>query len=127
MLYNAIEGIEIIGGWVAKMANGMKFDGLVSDNLWGWFNPNPNFKNPVFKAMEKINDLDDAASQIYMISTNVVDFQDTAQQLGEQKAALQKAITDYNDLATTQAIQEDFNNQSPEISPADKAPAEEQE
>lgn len=127
MIYNAIEGIEIVGGWVAKMANGMKFDGLVSDNLWGWFNPNPNFKNPVFKAMEKINDLDDAASQIYMISTNVVDFQETAQQLGEQKAALQKAITDYNDLATTQAIQEDFNNQSPEISPADKAPAEEQE
>lgn len=127
MIYNAIEGIEIVGGWVAKMANGMKFDGLVSDNLWGWFNPNPNFKNPVFKAMEKINDLDDAASQIYMISTNVVDFQETAAQLGEQKAALQKAITDYNDLATTQAIQEDFNNQSPEISPADKAPAEEQE
>lgn len=127
MIYNAIEGLEIIGGWIAKMANGLKFDGVVSDNLYGWFNPNPNFKNPVFKAMEKLNDLDDAASQIYMISTNVIDFQETAQQLGEQKAALQKAITDYNDLATTEAIQEDFNNQSPEISAADKAPAEEQE
>jgi hypothetical protein len=127
MIYNAIEGIEIVGGWVAKMANGMKFDGLVSDNMFGWFNPNPNFKSPVFKAMEKLNDLDEAASQIYMISTNVVDFQETAEQLGEQKAALQKAMTDYNDLATTQAIQEDFDNNSPEINPPDTAPAAEQE
>jgi hypothetical protein len=127
MIYNAIEGIEIVGGWVAKMANGMKFDGLVSDNMFGWFNPNPNFKSPVFKAMERLNDLDDAASQIYMISTNVVDFQETALQLGEQKAALQKSLTDYNDLATTQAIQEDFDNSSPEINPPDTAPAAEQE
>jgi hypothetical protein len=127
MIYNAIEGIEIVGGWVAKMANGIKFDGLVSDNMWGWFNPNPDFKSPIFKAMEKLDDLEDAASQIYMISTNVVDFQETAEQLGEQKAALQKSLTDYNDLATTQAIQEDFDNSSPEINPPDTAPAAEQE
>ncbi len=126
MLANVTEGLEIIGGWVARMANGMKFDGLVSDNLYGWFNPNPDFKNPVFKAMERLNNLDDAASQIYMISTNAVDFQDTAQQLDTQKKELRKAIDDYNTAQTTAEITQNAANESPEITAADKAPAPEQ-
>lgn len=115
MIYNAIEGLEIIGGWIAKMANGLKFEGIVSDNSWGFFNPNPNFKNPIFKAMEKLDDLEDAASQIYMISNNVIDFQETAEQLDEQKKELAKAMNDYQTLANTNFGQANTDSSAPDL------------
>lgn len=126
MMNNVFEALEIIGGWIAKMANGMKFDGLVSDNIFPWFNTNPNFKSPVFRAMEKLNNLDDAASQIYQISTNVVDFRESAENLEQQKVELRKAMTDYQVAETAAQTAKDAANASPEISAADKAPAAEQ-
>lgn len=103
MTHSAISGIEIVGSWVAKGFNGIRKEGVVSDFSWPWFNPNPNFKNPLLATMEKLDNLDDAASSINSLAVEVLDIQETAKEIKEQKAELDKALAD----ATNQLTAED--------------------
>ncbi|OYD93136.1 hypothetical protein CDG76_20805 [Nostoc sp. 'Peltigera membranacea cyanobiont' 210A] len=41
-------GMEVIGGNVAKIGNGLKIWGVLGEKVYGWMNPQPNFKGKFF-------------------------------------------------------------------------------
>lgn len=94
MIHAAIQGIEIVGRWVALGFNGMQREGMVSDSTWPWMNENPNFKNPFLNYMEKLENLEEAAESINMLAQTAIEFQDSQKELVEARTELSKQLAD---------------------------------
>jgi hypothetical protein len=59
------QGLQVIGGQTGKIGNALRAWGVVSDKAYGWFNPTPNFSNPL---LTKLNSLEETASIVENVS-----------------------------------------------------------
>jgi hypothetical protein len=89
-----IEGQEIVGGWVAKIGNGMSEDGILGDDTLPWFPENPDFKNPFFRAQQTISNLTEAADSVNQLASAVIETQELTTQINKNYADFKKEIAD---------------------------------
>ncbi|NJM90667.1 MAG: hypothetical protein HC847_29655 [Hydrococcus sp. RU_2_2] len=125
LFYSAINGLEVIGRWVALIGNGMQREGLFSDGLFPWANENPNFKNPFFNYVEKLDNLEDATSSVNEIASEVVEGRELIAELRKEKETatkeLEKGAKELLDFET----EENRKSQSAKTQDADLLEAEE--
>jgi hypothetical protein len=92
MSHTIIESQEIVGGWVAKIGNGMSEDGIVSDDTLPWFPENPNFKNPLFRVEQSISNLTDAADSVNQLASAVIETQELYGQINRNYTEFKNEI-----------------------------------
>lgn len=80
----------MIGGWNARMANALRQWGVVAENAYNWFNPQPNFKNKALLALETAENV---VSQIDQIAGEVLSVQDSIKEIGDQQKELNAALS----------------------------------
>jgi hypothetical protein len=56
-----VNGLQVIGGQTGKIGNALRAWGVVSETAYKWFNPEPNFSNPL---LTKLNSLEESASMV---------------------------------------------------------------
>ncbi len=88
-----IEAQEIVGGWVAKIGNGLSQDGVVNDNTINWMPEKPDFKNPFFRAQQTIENLTEAAESVNQLAAAVIESQELAKQINDNYKTFQEEIT----------------------------------
>jgi Collagen triple helix repeat (20 copies) len=119
LFYSTINGLEVIGRWVALLGNGMQREGLFSDGLFPWANERPNFKNPFFNYVEKLERLEDAASSVNELASEVVEGKELFAELRLEKETaskeLEKGAKEFADTET----EENKKSQSAKTSDAD--------
>jgi len=81
MQHTVIEAQEVVGGWVAKIGNGLTQDGVVNDDTIDWMPERPDFKNPLFRAQEIIEELTDAAESVNQLASAVIETQELTTQI----------------------------------------------
>lgn len=84
-----LNAIEVVGSWIASVGNALRKFGVVGERAYGWMNPTPNFDNKFFTGLEAAENV---VSQIDMVASEVLSVQQTVDEIGKQKAELQKAI-----------------------------------
>lgn len=84
-----LSALEIIGSWNAKIGNALRKWGEVGEKAYGWMNPQPNFQNKFFTALETAENV---VSQVDSIASEVLSAQETIKQIGEQKKELDDAM-----------------------------------
>lgn len=92
MIYSMINGLEVIGRWIALIGNGAQKDGLFSDGVFPWANENPNFKNPFFNYVEKLERLEDAASSINELASEVVEGKELIEEFRKEKKTFNEEL-----------------------------------
>jgi hypothetical protein len=95
--------LEILGNWIAAIGNAMKKFGVVAENAYRWMNPQPNFQNRFFTAIERLQDVFDAVENI---TGEVRDTVELVQELGENKQQLDTAISEAEEFIQDQISQE---------------------
>lgn len=84
-----------IGEWTAentgKIGNALKKFGVVGDNAYRWM---PEQVNAQSQMMQRLENLEEAASGIEMITSEVVSIQDNLKEIKEQREEFDKAIKD---------------------------------
>src|SRR6476469_1160378 len=129
--YNIQESQNVIGSWIAQIGNGLKRDGGASEKAWRWCNERPDFKNPFFNAMERLENLEDVTSQIDQVAGNILSVQQTATEIVKQKDELDKAISELNPnkqavkpaeavAVSAEATRQKLTSQSPAIAVNDQ-------
>lgn len=84
-----LSALEIIGSWNAKIGNALRKWGEVGEKAYGWMNPQPNFQNKFFTALETAENV---VSQVDSIASEVLSAQETIKQLGSQKKELDESM-----------------------------------
>lgn len=92
MIYSMINGLEVIGRWIALIGNGAQRDGVFSDGVFPWANENPNFKNPFFNYVEKLERLEDAASSINELASEVVEGKELIEEFRKEKKTFNEEL-----------------------------------
>ena len=110
---------EVVGGWIAKIGNGMQDQGMFEDNTFPWMNPNPNFKNPYKGFLAKIDDLEDAASQVNSLVSSGIEFQQSINETIESSTKLTTALDNFSDQRKAEQEAAEISNQSPNVSNID--------
>jgi hypothetical protein len=99
--YSIISILEIVGSMTGKIGNALKGAGAVFESAYQWFNPQPNYQNRFFTAIQKSEDV---VSQIDSAASEVLSVQDTFTNISQQKSDLEKALSDNpNDTGTRSA------------------------
>lgn len=75
MVNAALDGLNTIGSWIAKMGNRAQEQGMVDDRSWKWMDETPNFRNPTARFLEKVENLEDAADSVYMLVSSGIEVQ----------------------------------------------------
>ncbi|BBD66337.1 hypothetical protein NIES4072_63940 [Nostoc commune NIES-4072] len=104
-----LNALEIIGEWNARVANALKAFGVVGERAYAWFNPNINFQNKYFTALENATNV---VSQVDQVASEVLSIKETVGQLKDQKKELDESLK-----------QTDNSKQKPESSEATKIKA----
>lgn len=86
------EALETIGSWIAAIGNALRASGTVSERLYKWLTPNPNFRQN--KWMNYLNQTDDFVSQIENVSSETLNIRETTEELGNQKMEFDKALAE---------------------------------
>lgn len=110
---------EVVGGWIAKIGNGMQDQGMFEDNTFPWMNPNPNFKNPYKGFLAKIDDLEDAASQVNSLVSSGIEFQQSINETIESSTELTTALDNFSNQRKAEQEAAEVSNQSPDVSNID--------
>jgi hypothetical protein len=92
MQHTIIEAQEIVGGWVAKIGNGLTQDGVVGDKTIDWMPERPDFKNPFFRAQEIMEELTDAAESVNQLASAVIETQELTTQIANNYEAFKNEI-----------------------------------
>ena len=87
-----LNGMEITGGRVGKIANALRGAGAVLDNAYGWMNPQPKF-NRVTQFLENLNN---GASTIQQVIQIPIDIAESVTQLKKSTDDLNKALGEDN-------------------------------
>jgi hypothetical protein len=70
-----LSALEVVGQWNAKVANSLKRFGVVGEKAYSWMNPNVNFQNKYFTALENatnvISQVDQVASEVLSIKVGL--------------------------------------------------------
>ncbi|MFN6487908.1 MAG: hypothetical protein RMY33_034155, partial [Nostoc sp. DedQUE03] len=71
---NAImNGLEVIGGQLAKVANALKGFNVVGEKAYEFFNPQPNFHNRTIMALEQAQETANTIETVIQIPVSIVD------------------------------------------------------
>lgn len=87
--YSIISVLEVIGSRISRIANALRQFGVVGDNAYSAMNEADSFQNPFFN---RITRLEEAASTIDTVSSEVVSVRQTASDIKAQKKALDDAV-----------------------------------
>lgn len=87
--YSILSVLEVIGSRISRIGNALRFFGVVADKAYAAMNENDYFQNPFFN---RIIRLEEAASTIDQVSSEVVNVRQTATQLKTQKKELDDAV-----------------------------------
>ena len=97
MQHTIIEAQEIVGGWVAKIGNGLTQDGVVGDKTIDWMPERPDFKNPFFRAQQVIEELTDATESVNQLASAVIETQELTTQIATNYEAFKDEIATKGD------------------------------
>jgi len=97
MHHTIIEAQEIVGGWVAKIGNGLTHDGVVNDDTIDWMPERPDFKNPFFRAQQVIEELTDATESVNQLASAVIETQELTTQIATNYEAFKDEIATKGD------------------------------
>jgi hypothetical protein len=86
--YSIQSALEVVGSHVAWIGNALRKFDVVGERAYRWMNPQPNFDNRFFTALEK---LETGFSAVDQVSSEALSIQDTLSQLGQQKEDFLKA------------------------------------
>jgi hypothetical protein len=92
MQHTIIEAQEVVGGWVAKIGNGLTQDGVVNDDTIDWMPERPDFKNPFFRAQQTIEDLTEATESVNQLASAVIETQELTAQIATNYEAFKNEI-----------------------------------
>ncbi|MCC5617567.1 hypothetical protein LC605_21250 [Nostoc sp. CHAB 5836] len=84
-----LSALEVIGQWNAKVANSLKRFGVVGEKAYSWMNPNVNFQNKYFTALENATNV---ISQVDQVASEVLSIKETVGQIVEQKKELDDSL-----------------------------------
>lgn len=87
--YSIISVLEVIGSRISRIANALRQFGVVGDNAYSAMNEADSFQNPFFN---RITRLEEAASTIDTVSSEVTSVRQTATDIKTQKKALDDSI-----------------------------------
>jgi hypothetical protein len=104
---------------LAKIGNGLKADGLVSANAYGWM---PTVVTPQSAIFNRLQNLDDAASSLNMVASEVQSIQLEAAELAKQKEEFGKEVNKSQKQMEELADAWDNSSKSPDI-PRDLLPS----
>jgi hypothetical protein len=88
---SVLAALEVVGSHVAKIGNALKKWGEVGENAFTWMNPQPNFQNRFFTALQNTEEV---VSQVDQVASEVLSAQQTITHIGQQKSDLKKAISE---------------------------------
>lgn len=77
-----LSAVEIVSSQSSKIGNALRAYGAVGEKAYGWMNPNPNFDNRFFTALEKA---EDGASMVLSVTSDVLTAQEQLLQLEKDK------------------------------------------
>ena len=108
---NAIgESQEIIGGWIAQGFNGLKEEGIVSDDRYDWIPENPQFKNHFGRVETFIRTLTDATESVNQLAQSVIETQELAIQIDDNFDTLKTEMITGQSEKTTEEITKDTDS-----------------
>ncbi|MDZ8086507.1 MAG: hypothetical protein RMY16_13260 [Nostoc sp. DedQUE12b] len=81
--------MEVVGQWNAKVANALKRFGVVGEKAYSWMNPNVNFQNKYFTALENATNV---ISQVDQVASEVLSIKETVGQIVEQKKEVDDSL-----------------------------------
>ena len=116
--YSILSVLEIVGSRVSKIGNALRWFGVVSDRAYSSMNEVDNFQNPFFN---RIIRMEEAASSIDTVSSEVVNVRQQSVDLKNQKKALDEAIKDLDKKADASEQKESaqIDKQTPDIKEED--------
>lgn len=89
-----LNALEVVGQWNAKVANALKRFAVVGERAYGWFNPNVNFQNKYFTALENVTNV---VSQIDVVASEVLSIKESVGQIVEQKKEIGDSLKETDD------------------------------
>jgi hypothetical protein len=107
--HSVLGGLNVVGSWNAQIGNALRKWGAVGERAYNWMNPQVNFQNRFFTALETVENV---VSQIDQIASEVLSAQENVKQIGEQSKEL------FDSLG-----QNDNSKQSKEVPEAQKIKA----
>jgi hypothetical protein len=114
-----IEAQEVVGGWVAKIGNGLSQDGIVNDDTIDWMPEKPNFKNPFLRAQETIENLTEAAESVNQLAAAVIETQELTKQINDNYKAFTDEMNIKSDEKKTKEKDKKEESESSEINKSD--------
>lgn len=114
-----IEAQEIVGGWIAKIGNGLSQDGVVNDNTIDWMPEKPDFKNPFFRAQQTRENLTEAAESVNQLASAVIETQELTKQINDNYKAFTDEITVKSDQKKTKEEDKKQESESSDINKSD--------
>jgi hypothetical protein len=119
MQHTIIEAQEIVGGWVAKIGNGLTQDGVVGDKTIDWMPERPDFKNPFFRAQEIIEELTDAAESVNQLASAVIETQQLTTEIANNYEAFKNEIGTKSVEKKNQETGKKGESESPNVTNSD--------
>jgi len=114
-----IEAQEVLGGWVAKIGNGLSRDGIVNDDSIDWMPERPDFKNPFFRAQQTIENLTEATESVNQLASAVIETQELRTQINTNYEAFKNEITVKSEEKKTTENAKKEESQSDDIDKSD--------
>lgn len=126
MLDAATQGISTVGGWVAKIGNGMQNEGIVSDDTWPWMDEKPNFGRfgAIGRYVNQLENLEDALDTVNQLAQAPIEYQQGAIELTKERQELAKILSEKETEKKTAEDAKSTASQSPEIDAKSLLPAE---
>jgi len=115
----SIEAAEIGFGWVAKIGNAMKIQGILEEDAFPWMKEQPGFKPHYQGFRNSVDNLDEAASQINQLASSGIEFQEGFIETTKAFTELTKAIDDFDLEKTDSEGVKETESSSPDISNPD--------
>jgi hypothetical protein len=84
-----LSALEVVGQWNAKVGNALKRFGVVGEKAYTWMNPNVNFQNKYFTALENATNV---ISQVDQVASEVLSIKETIGQIADQKKELNDSL-----------------------------------
>jgi len=88
-----LSALEVTASWVASIGNAMKRAGAVAERAFGWMNPQPNFQNRFFTALERTEEF---VSSVDQIAGEVLNIQQTSTEIVKSRQEMKDAIAQLN-------------------------------
>lgn len=111
----SIEAAEVGFGWVAKIGNAMKIQGILEEDAFPWMKERPGFKPHYQGFRNSVDNLDEAASQINQLASSGIEFQEGFIETTRSFTELTKAIDDFDIEKADSEGAKDAESSSPDI------------